>query len=77
MHIDPDTKYACWYFSQAPSAGASCGGVDQSAKNPRARADIIDAPAIPACPRDRVRLACRRPIHMGQGGDRCVSARSP
>jgi hypothetical protein len=33
MHIDPDTKYACWYFSQAPPAGASCGGVDQSAKN--------------------------------------------
>ena len=53
MHIDPETKYACWYFSQAPPGGASCGGVDQFAKNRGARTDIIGAPAIPACPRDR------------------------
>jgi hypothetical protein len=67
MHIDPDTKYACWYFSQCLTCRRAlwrCGSIRQ---NRGARADIIGAPAILACSRHRLRLACPRPIQRRQG----------
>src|SRR5262245_31100318 len=52
----------------APSAGVSCGGVDQSADTRRSPANGNDSTTVSACSHRGFRLACRRSIAVGGKG---------